>query len=349
MKAKENEEVAGDEVNPGGNKNDGAVSENLTAEISGAVETVIKDVETERQKRKKIDGSAKEDDEIVDDLPSKKEGKKVKKKNLPPEKTPSGDESVDNDHGQGEENENEEEEEEKKGDEKPPIIPDSLVERAVRAGVSISDAKTFQSADALTRICTMLESQKANDKGGTPPKKEAEEEEDDPLKDVPSLDPKDYDEGVIKVVDALKAVIKDQHKKIKEVVASKSAVDVDLWFTSKVDALGDDYREVLGEAGKVKSGTAQAAMRETLKEKFNILSAGYKASEKEIDPATVFNEAVSMVLPDVAQKASLAKKEKEAADRERRKIQRPGGAGVKSASDPLAEVANAIDGKFFKK
>lgn len=90
--------------------------------------------------------------------------------------------------------------EEKKGktkEVKPEPISDDLLTRAVKAGMTIAEARAVSDADALESVCSKLEavqpkSDKSESEAGS---KDDADAEDDIFKDLPSLSPDDYDEG----------------------------------------------------------------------------------------------------------------------------------------------------------
>lgn len=312
-------------------------SESTKEEIGGAVDALMERKESERVAAEKSARAGRERDEDEREDGDDDEGGKGKR-NLPPEE--SGD--------AGDENDPPEKKTKEKQDS--PVITDAMLERAVKAGMSIEDARTFQSAEALDRICTRLEAKPDNtEKSGKKGDAEGAEDEDDPLKDIPELNPDEYDETLVKVMGGLRKIIKDQHATIKKLSGERSPIDADLWFTSKVGELGPAYHPALGENGKLDASSPQAAKRAELKEKFAVLTAGYKAAGKDVDPAVVFKEALAVVLPDVATKIALEEKGQRAERREKQRLNRPAGAQFRTATDPLAATAEDIDNRFFKK
>jgi len=263
-----------------------------------------------------------------------------------------------------EENLSEEKPAEEKKEEKPEEevipkddeIPDALIERAVKAGISIPDAKSFKKADALERMCGVLE--KKQESAGNEKKAESDKKEDDPLAAIPDLDPKDldpdeYDEKVIAVVGAVKA-LKDIVRKQQETIDGLSRdgkSHESSWFDSQVAALGKSYAEVVGDGDRAKlaSGSPQAKKLADLESKFNVLSAGYKAAGQDVEKEAVFQEAVSLVIGDVKAQSEASLKAGELEKRKKLHINRPSGASVKATEDPESDVASELDRKFFGK
>ncbi|MFO7935996.1 MAG: hypothetical protein R6V06_00060 [Kiritimatiellia bacterium] len=242
--------------------------------------------------------------------------------------------------------------EEKKGktkEEKPEPISDDLLTRAVKAGMTIAEARAIPDADALEGVCSKLETaQPKSDKSESKAEiKDDADDENDIFKDLPILDPDDYDEGVIKLFDGLKSIIKNQNKQISTL--EKGGESEVSWVDAKIDGLGSDFEEAVGVSGKVLPDSAQAKSRADVKKKFDVLSAGYKAAGETVKPNDVFNEAIQLTLGDVAA-AAKATKVKAAAKKRSSHISVPPG-GPKGKADSLSpedEAVAMLNEKFFK-
>ncbi len=235
----------------------------------------------------------------------------------------------------------------KDGDEDPAsAIDDALIERAVKSGMSIADAKSFQDAQALTRMCDMLE-KKANPEEKKPegePKKDV-----DPLEGIPDLDPETYDEKLVGIVKALKDIVRSQTTKLADLEKSYATSGNQVWFDRQVASLGEAFEKVLGKGDRLNRTSEQRAAISALEEKFEILKAGYKAAGKQVDQDAVFKEAVAVALGDVKVKAEAKVKADQLAARKLQHLQRPSGSHEKAKTDPLSDVADAVDRKFFGK
>lgn len=226
-------------------------------------------------------------------------------------------------------------------------ISDDLLTRAVKAGMSVSDARSFQNVNALENICKTLEAVQKPELG----KKDnptGESDETDSIGDVldglPNLDPDEYDEGLIQMFDGLKALIKSQSSEIATLktvnnAASKKA-EVS-FFDTKINSLGPEFKEAIGVEGKVVKESVQAKTRAELREKFDILSAGYKAAGKEVEQSAVFNDAVKMVLGDVVVASSNAAKKAALEKRSALVIDQPGSGKTRSYRETAEDVALA--------
>jgi hypothetical protein len=304
-------------------------------ELDGAVCGVVETVERERAQRI----AARE-------IPAKSESKDKPepKQDLPPTEVQDGD-------GKGAEAPTGVDKEKKadEGGQPPELIPDALVERAIKAGMSISDARSFKKADALERVTGILEKRRvAGDQEAAGDDKK--DEADDPLAAIPDLDPEKYDEGVVNVVKALKDVIRKQNGVIQGLHSDGKARNAS-WFDSQVATLGEAYVEAVGDGNRSKMdpNSPQAKKVAELESKFKVLSAGYKAAGAEINNETVFEEAVAIVLGDVKAKAETALKGAELEKRKKLHIARPSGAGVKPTTNVEDDVASELDRKYFGK
>lgn len=218
-------------------------------------------------------------------------------------------------------------------------ITDAHLERAVKAGMTIADAKTFQDAEALDRVITMLEDKKKDDgvDGDADAGSDADE---DLLKGIPDLDPEDYDENVVAGFKALKGIIGSLQATIKGLQTDSAARNTS-WFDTQVAGLGKEASETLK--------TLPAKLQD-LKDKFDVLSVGYKSSGKSIDQGIIFKEAVAVVLGDVEAKAASAVKADELKKRKAKHVSRPADSStVKKAGDVFENVAETVHEKFFKK
>ncbi|WP_309381995.1 hypothetical protein [Cerasicoccus frondis] len=216
-------------------------------------------------------------------------------------------------------------------------ITDAHVERAIKAGMSISEARSFKDAKSLERIVGLLEARQKDVNQGADKPKEEEASESDPLADIPDLDPEEYDEGIIKGFNAMKSIIASQQKTIREQSESIKAIQgsgQQSWFDSQVSAL-----EV--------PDSDKTAKRDDLKTKFDVLSAGYKAAGQDVSQDTIFEEAVGMVLGDSVRESKEQKKADALKKRNGQHTQRPTGAKPKPSSDVESETAKQLDRKFF--
>lgn len=298
-------------------KREGPVSKETADEIDQAVEEVLKEDDREA-----------ESPEPPAEKDTPKEGEK--------ESADQRDEESDKDH-EGEETPDESEPEEDTSEAE--ARSDELVTRAIRAGMSLKDAKTIvaQDVDALERQIQLLEKagQTAKAQAG-----EGDEEADagksagadeDPLAGIPDLDPDLYDENIVAGFQAMKSIIKKQGETISR-LSSGGEKD---WFDSQVKALN------------IKDLTAD--QRAELNNQFDVLKAGYAAKGQKVDDGSIFQLASKMILGDAMKEAKEVKTEKKLEKRAAMQTNRPGGTAARKKGDAFEEVAEEVDKEVFGK
>ena len=287
----------------------------LVAEIDAGVEVVIKD------KEKPVIETEEKEFPVEKVLPTDEEGDKS---------LTEGDE----DHVVDAE----------KDDSKKPAIDDSHIERAVKAGMSITDAREFKSADALERMCNMLE-KSSDDSNGDDDEGAAKisKEGNDLLDGIPDLDPDEYDAEIVSGFKAMKDIIRAQNELINGI---KGGSDLS-WFDNQIDSLGEGFVESVGNSASIKAGSPQAGKRDELKVKFDVLTAGYKGIGSDKSRDEIFNEASKLVLGDVAAKVRNDDKSAKLGKRVSQHVSRPTGQNQKSKNDAFEDVSEMLDKKYF--
>ncbi len=290
---------------------DNVISDDLTAEIDAAIEESVSTSEEESG----ADNEGGATDEMENNnLPSGEV--------QPDDEDEKGDrESPDDDGKKGDENSGE--------DDEPPVnaITDDHLERAVRVGMTIADARSFKSADALERMCSMLETKQ--DDGGDGGDDASDDEDDDPLDGIPDLDPDEYDEAIVNGFKAMKDIIRGQQDTIKGLKSGGR----ESWFDTAVSKL---------------AVTPDETQKAALKKKVDILTAGYEAAGDRVDQADVFKEASEIVLGKELAEAADKSKIQKLNKRKTQHSSRPGGRGVKPKADTFEDIASEIDQKYFK-
>lgn len=215
----------------------------------------------------------------------------------------------------------------------PVAIPDSLIERAVKAGMSFSDAKEFKDEKSLERIVGVLEKKSATPTGAKDEKKaEATDDLAAQVASIPDdLDPEVYDENFIKLAKTFKAVVASLQAEVKTMRDSGVQRSEQSWYDSQVAGLGKEVADSL-DAGK----------KSDLEKRFKVLEAGYKAVGQEMKREDVFKEAAKMVIGDVPAADLEAKKKDAAAKRAEQQISRPGPNKVTEKGDPMEAVASDL-------
>jgi hypothetical protein len=210
-------------------------------------------------------------------------------------------------------------------------IADDLIERAVKAGIPLKDARAFTSPSALESIVSLLGGKKPSDDNSAEQDGNEPDSSDDLLAEFPELDPDDYDEKIIAGFNSMKnAIMKlvGENKSLSQKLASSAESD---FLSGKIAATGQQAIAASGE----------------IRRKFGILEAGYKAVGEKVSKDDIFSEALSMVVGDAS--ASESKKAEAAAKRETQQLSRASNVSRKSKVDPEQEVIDTLDRKFFGK
>ena len=211
-------------------------------------------------------------------------------------------------------------------------ITDEHLERAVKVGFTMAEARKFGSAELLESTVSRLEeAQKAKTNDG-----ENDGEGEDPLAAIPDLDPEEFDEKIVESFKAMKDIIRAQHETIEGLQkAEPSTAD---WFD--------------GQRGSLDKPVAKAVLAnpekwDEIRGKFDVLVAGYKAAGQDVSRADVLKEAVGITMSDVIAKAANDEKVKKLDKRGKQHIQRPAGnGGGGSEVDDEADIASEIDREF---
>jgi len=212
-------------------------------------------------------------------------------------------------------------------------VTDEHIERAVKAGLSMAEARQFGSASLLDTMVSKLEAGKtAASDDGKPADESAESTDEDPLAAIPDLDPEEYDEGIVKGFAAMKGLI-------KSLQAGQSATSVD-WFDSQVSGLDEAVSTAI---------TSDPAKLKGVRDKLSVLEAGYKAAGQDVPRDTIFQEAVRIAMGDAIAQSAVDAKAGKLGKRSTQHINRPAGHRATPKGDVLEEVGAEIDAKFSNK
>jgi len=286
------------------------VSDELTQEIEGAVTNVVEQAEAERKERQQSAAPAADGQQAA----------------------------TTDDDGDGGAAKADTKDSDEDGDK---AVTDDLIERAVKAGLSLKDAQSMTDPELLTRVVERIESIKkaADEKLPAGEKKEDAQDDDasDPLDGIPDLDPEEYDEKIVAGFKAMKDIIKLQRQELSA-MKTRSGGDGDA-ITKQLQKLGQDYAD---------AAPAGSGERAELEKKLRVLKAGYKAAGEEIAENDLFAEAAKMVLGDVVDEGKAASKADQVAARKKLHLGRPSGTSIKPKGDVFEDVAKEIDAVFGK-
>ena len=237
----------------------------------------------------------------------------------------------------------------------PAVRSDDLVERAVRAGFSLGDAKAFPSDSALESACSVIETRDAAGDG--------QEEEDQLTTLLGKLNPEEFEPEALEVLTALANEVRSQrdeigalksgHAQVQKTGRAAAEHEVEQWFDGQVANLGKDYVEALGSGAHAAfdQGSPQLAKREAIAGRMAVMIAGHKAVGGKVPPREVlFSDAVRAELADEITAMHERKLQGELKARSGQHIARGTGAGNKGTStvSPLDEAAALLDRKYGK-
>jgi len=291
-------------------------AEVLEAEIDEGVDAAVEDAEAIRREEAAERGEEEPEIEAEEELAAK-EDKKPEKLDV------KEDDSADNNKdGSG-------------SDENKDAVTDEHLERAVKAGLSIADARKFGSASLLESMVSRLEiaqKPKTDDAG------DGDGEADDPLDAFPDLDPADYDEVLVNGFKAMKDFARSQMAENKALRENGSSQSTDTWLEGSKSGLDEPV---------AKAVEANPAKWKDVTDKFNMLTAGYKATDQNVSREAILKEAIGTTMGDVIAKAKADEQSKKLRARSKQHLNRPSGKkGRDDGGDVFEEIGEEIDQKF---
>lgn len=206
---------------------------------------------------------------------------------------------------------------------------DEIIERAVRAGMTISDAKAFTSKESAERIISLLEEKSSSG--------ETREEENQPDgDDLSSIEAEYTEENGYEpgVVNAMQTLVKE----VRSLKQARNSAEQTDFFGSQFAALDEKVRSHV-----------DAVRKSQLKSKFDVLEAGYKDTKANVKREDVFKEAVNLAIGDLVRKAEEEGKNLKAQQRRNLAVARPGGEGGRkkeTQESKEAEILQSLREKF---
>jgi hypothetical protein len=206
---------------------------------------------------------------------------------------------------------------------------DAMIERAVRAGLTLEDAKGFSSQESAERILSAIEA-----KSTTPGKESAGAEEPADDVEIPELSDEaldDLDPSVANFIKGQTAVLKALKAEVSTLKKAGISAEAKGFFETQYGSLDEKVR-----------GHVDAVAKAKLKQKFEMLEAGYKATGVKVERADVFKEAVSIALGDAVTRAASETKAAKVAARKGLVIAPAGGSSGHKAPVGDGEYADII-------
>lgn len=218
---------------------------------------------------------------------------------------------------------------------------DALVERAIRAGLTLADAKAFTTKESAERVLAVLEEKSTSTKG----KKDDDSAEEPagelslPEIDEAALD--DLDPSIAELIKSQTAALKALSAEVTMLKKAGTTAEAKGFFESQYGALDEKVRSHV-----------DAVKKTQLKQKFDLLEKGYKAAGEKVDRETIFKEAVSITLSDAMTKAAAEAKSAKVASRKGLVIAPPGGSSGKTpkvvGGGEYADIIAALQEKGFE-
>lgn len=211
----------------------------------------------------------------------------------------------------------------------------ALVERAVRAGLSMQAASAMD-FNTLEETLSLLEP-KQGDKSDTDTGGGSDPNDDE--YDIPALegDEEEWDPTFYKSYNALRDVTARLAKEVKSLKTSggQSPGEPE-WLDAKIGSLDSAYKKAASDPETKKS----------IASKYRVLSAGYKQEKINIGVDDIFNEAVKAVVGDVVKTKALS-------DRKNLALQRSSSTSNPKSKNSESEsieqiIARELDEQFFK-
>jgi len=237
-------------------------------------------------------------------------------------------------------------------------ISDGVLEQAIRAGLTFSEAKSFPDEASLVRIISSIDAAKGPTKNEEPPV--------DPFAAIPKLDPEKFEPEVLEMYNSLTDVVKKQHEelqalkattvdagaKAEQIQQAEAEEKVTKWFDSKVTELGEDFAEALGTGGynSLNPASEQFQKREKIASYVAFMATDANQRGQQVSYDELFAEAANSILSGEVKKVADKKLAASLKKRGGQHINRASGGATKKVAggDPLADTAAEINARFFK-
>ena len=207
-----------------------------------------------------------------------------------------------------------------------PEFSDELLTRAVKRGMSLSDARDFGTPESLEKALNLLDS---ND-----PQSDSRGEEQEEEFNLPKLDPEEYDEDVIKLMEARDEVItkqRDELKEIRQLLEQQGeqmrASQEERFYDQVDDAFSSmaGWKDVIGTGDRFSLGEDSAELKNRVQilEEFNVLQEADAKAGRSTAFKKQMEKAAKNVFSDHANKVERARIKANAKRRDKSKINRP--------------------------
>ncbi len=185
-------------------------------------------------------------------------------------------------------------------------ISDDLLTQAIKAGLSMAEARSFGTDELLTTALVAMARSAKNVKT-TAQSGEKAAEATAPVADFKlDLDPDLYEPEVIKAFEGMQKHVQDQmgamqaqHKSVLDELHTQRQQDSERRVDGMFTALGGDWQDVFGDGPTtaLRQTSAHAKNRAKVIEQMNMVEAGAKALGKPV-PADLFHNTVDSVFSE---------------------------------------------------
>ncbi|MDD5457860.1 MAG: hypothetical protein PHF37_00480 [Phycisphaerae bacterium] len=231
------------------------------------------------------------------------------------------------------------------------VVPDELVAKAKKLGVSDEDLALFTKPEQLERLCSLIEPSAAA------PKQEKETAE------KPNAS---YEEGEFKleldsdlydpdICNAMKSTaeqingLKNMLNNVVSVIQRQSEESFEKTFEGFISGLGDQFGDTLGKGTLDEIGKDSEFFKNRCKliEEMNAIATGYNQTGKPIPkPKELFKRAVNSVFGDSIKKNAKKEIAGQLAKRSNQIISRPTGRNGKDTQTPEQRATTAVREKL---
>jgi hypothetical protein len=231
-------------------------------------------------------------------------------------------------------------------------LPDDLVAKAKKLGISDEDISLYEKPGQLERLCSLLEPKAT--------KPEAEKSEKEAAKETPAedgefkieLDPDLYDPDLCKAmkstadqINGLKSIVNN----VMSMMQRQSEKTFESTFEGFIAELGDGFSDTLGKGTLDEIGRDSEHFQNRCKviEEMNAIAAGYSQTGKAVpSPKQLFTRAVNSIFGDTIRKSARREVAGQLQKRSAQIISRPTGRNGKDTQTPDQRATNAVRDKL---
>jgi len=232
-------------------------------------------------------------------------------------------------------------------------LPDELVAKARKLGISDKDISLFDKSEQLEKLCSLIEPAVTANKSQQD--KEVSDKQDTSYDEGDfkvELDPDLYDPDLCKAMQSTAAQINGIKTVLNNVVSAiqrQTEQSFERNFEGMIAGLGDEFAEVLGTGDLEKIGTDSEFYKNRCKliEEMNTIAAGLSQTGKPVlSTKQLFQKALNSVFSDVIKKNTRKQIASQVEKQSGRIISRPTGKKGKDSLTADQRATNAVREKL---